>query len=178
MRKTYTRINVVGTSGSGKTFLSRVIAHRLNFIHIEMDELYWNKDWQPTPDDVFVRNIQKLLRDDEWVLDGNYSVTDDVKFARAQLVVWIDLPWYQTVFRVITRTVRRVVKNEVLWNANKESFRTSFLSKDSIILWTLKSNFLKRNKYVQTLDDPRYSDIKFIRLRSSREIAAFVDELI
>ena len=44
------RINVVGTSASGKTTFSRKLAERLNLTHIELDNLLWLDDWQETPD--------------------------------------------------------------------------------------------------------------------------------
>ena len=34
------RINVIGTSGSGKSTFSKELAGKLNLLHIEMDYLY------------------------------------------------------------------------------------------------------------------------------------------
>ncbi|HIA42625.1 MAG TPA: AAA family ATPase, partial [Gammaproteobacteria bacterium] len=35
------RINVMGTSGSGKTSVARRIAKKLNIPYVELDELFW-----------------------------------------------------------------------------------------------------------------------------------------
>ncbi len=45
------KINVVGTSGVGKSTLARRLAQILSLPYIEMDRLYWRPDWQGTPDD-------------------------------------------------------------------------------------------------------------------------------
>ena len=51
------RINVIGTSASGKTTFSRKLAERLNLTHIELDNLLWLDDWQETPDFEFFQKI-------------------------------------------------------------------------------------------------------------------------
>jgi len=45
------RINVVGTSGVGKSTLARHLAGRLAVPYIEMDRLYWRENWQGTTDE-------------------------------------------------------------------------------------------------------------------------------
>lgn len=47
------KINVVGTSGVGKSTLARRLAQELSLPYIEMDVLYWLPEWQGTPDDEF-----------------------------------------------------------------------------------------------------------------------------
>ena len=43
------RICVVGTSGSGKTYVARALAERLSLRYICNDEIIWRADWVPTP---------------------------------------------------------------------------------------------------------------------------------
>ena len=40
------RINVVGTSGSGKSTFSQVLANKLNYPYLEMDAMFWKPNWQ------------------------------------------------------------------------------------------------------------------------------------
>ena len=64
------RINVVGTSCSGKTTLARAIADRLAIPHVELDALYWAADWTPVPDDVFRDRVERAVTPKRWVVDG------------------------------------------------------------------------------------------------------------
>lgn len=47
------KINVVGTSGSGKSTVARQLAEKFSVPYIELDKLFWRQDWQGTPDDEF-----------------------------------------------------------------------------------------------------------------------------
>ena len=41
----YRRVNVVGTSASGKTTFARALAERLGVRHVELDALHWQSGW-------------------------------------------------------------------------------------------------------------------------------------
>lgn len=51
------RINVIGTSGSGKSTIARAIAERLDIPVYELDSLYWKPEWTETPDEEFLPKI-------------------------------------------------------------------------------------------------------------------------
>ena len=53
----YRRINIVGTSGSGKSTFGRQLAERLSIPYFEMDQLFWKAGWVETPGDVFMEKI-------------------------------------------------------------------------------------------------------------------------
>ncbi len=50
------KINVVGTSATGKSTFSRALAARLGLHYIELDNLFWLDDWQECPDEIFCQN--------------------------------------------------------------------------------------------------------------------------
>jgi adenylate kinase family enzyme len=52
------KINVVGTSATGKSTFSRALAEKLDLHYIELDNLFWLDDWQECPDEVFFAKIE------------------------------------------------------------------------------------------------------------------------
>ena len=60
------RINVVGTSGSGKTTMARNLAARLGVPHVELDELHWGPNWTEEPDELFRERVERLLVGEGW----------------------------------------------------------------------------------------------------------------
>lgn len=67
---------MVGSSGSGKTTVAKVLARRLGVPHIELDALHHGPGW--TVRDDFVADIDRMSATDAWVIDGNYSAVRDL----------------------------------------------------------------------------------------------------
>src|SRR5919205_2933822 len=103
------KIAVVGTSGSGKTTVARELARRLGVPHVELDALYHGPGWSETPAEEFRRRVAAATDGGGWVVDGNYdSKLGDLVLARADTVVWLDLPLRISLARVTLRTVGRI----------------------------------------------------------------------
>ena len=192
----YERINVVGTSGSGKSSLSRQIATHLDLPYIELDQLFWKANWTDTPDEEFFQKLRVALSADRWVLDGNYdrtrhikqdaphqtgratsNRTRHIKWTQVQTVVWLDLPLYLVFSRVLVRAMTRSLTGKELWAGNKETLRKTFLSRDSIILWSLTTHAKNRKRYAALSENDGYRHIRFVRLRSTKEVDEFVNNL-
>ncbi|HBI6861350.1 TPA: adenylate kinase [Enterobacter cloacae] len=174
------KINIIGTSGSGKSTLGRRIAEALAIPYIEMDRLYWRANWQGTPDDEFLATLEKALAaSPDWVLDGNYNRTRDVKWCDVDLVVWIDRGFSRTLWQAVTRAFRRAWHKQELWpgTGNRESFRRSFFSKDSIIIWTIKTWRSNRKRYEADMQNPQYAHILFLRITRRQEAEALITSL-
>ncbi len=160
------RINVVGTSGSGKTTMAANLATRLQLPHVEMDALYWNADWEGSPDPVFRERVAAALASDSWVIDGNYSRVRDIVWGRAQAVVWLDYALPIIMEQLLWRSVRRALTREELWGGNRESWCRSFFSRDSILVWALQSYKRRRRQYPQLLVAPEHAHLAVAHLRS------------
>ena len=168
------RINVVGTSGCGKSTVGKRIAERLNVPYIQLDELYWKPNWAESTDEELFPKLEKALSPDEWVLDGNYNRTTPIKWKRVQMVVYLDLPFRIVFYRIIKRSLRRGIRNEELWHGNKETLWKHLFTRDSMILWTIKRFTMNRKRYTELFEKPEYSHIKFVRLCSDKEVEDFV----
>lgn len=175
----YNRINVVGTSGSGKSTFSKRLAQILEYPYIEIDKIFWEPNWKSPTDEKFFSNLKKSLNRDQWVLDGNYTRSIFIKWEKVDLVIWLDYSFTRTFYQVLKRSLRRAYTQEEIWEgtANRESFKKSFLSKDSIIWWMLTTYKSVKIKYQEFLINPDYSHIKFIRLKSPKEAEKYLMSL-
>ncbi|NIY84142.1 AAA family ATPase [Vibrio hepatarius] len=173
------RINVVGTSGSGKSTFSRQLALALNCPHIEMDRLYWKKNWQGTSDEELLKKLSDALSAEHWVLDGNYNRTRAVKWKDVDTIVWVDYSFLRTLFQATTRAFHRCVSGKEIWpnTNNVETFSRSLFSRDSILLWTLKTYHSNRQRYVEDMANEDYQHIRFIRLSSPRMAQEFLQQI-
>ena len=173
------RINVVGTSGSGKSTAGRKLAAILEVEYIEMDALFWGPNWTETPDDQFFPKVEAALAGKEgWVLDGNYTRTIPVKWKEVDTVIWIDLPFWLNLMQSVTRALKRVRTQEEMWSktGNVETWGKLF-SKDSIVVWMIKVYWRNRQRNAKWFTAEEYAHINFIRLSSRREIKDFLARL-
>lgn len=97
------RILVTGNSGSGKSTVARALGAILDLPVIHMDRLYWNPGWVPTPDDEFEAKVAEAIAGDAWVIDGNYGRLMDMRVARADALIFLDLPRWLCTWRVLKR---------------------------------------------------------------------------
>jgi adenylate kinase family enzyme len=171
------RINVIGTTGSGKSTFSAQLAEALGHPCIQMDELFWKPNWTESKDDEFLPKVSAALKGDVWVLDGNFSRTSTIKFERADTIIWLDYSYSRTLFQLLGRTVRRALFRQELWpnTGNRESFYKSFMTRDSILIWFFRFYKQNRIKYLRLMDAPEYRHIRFVHLRSPKERGDFLE---
>lgn len=176
--QTMQKINVIGTSGSGKSTFSKKLSTALDIPYIEMDSIFWGKDWYWPKDDIFFSNLRIALSQETWVLDGNYSRTTAIKWKDVDTIIWIDFGFVRTLYQAFSRALKRLITQEELWpgTGNRESLQ-KLLSKDSIILWTLKNYKKTRIKYQKMMIEDRYQHIEFIQLTSPRACSVFLKRI-
>ncbi len=166
---TMKKINVVGTSGSGKTTFAKQLATVLKYPFIEMDQIYWGKNWSEQSDEAFFAKLNKQLASETWVLDGNYTRTIPTKWQNVDTLIWLDMGFFRTVFRAIKRAFSRAMSQQELWpdTGNTETWRQLF-SRKSMIWWTLKYYHINKAKYAKIFNDPKYQHLNKIRLKSPK----------
>lgn len=162
------RILVAGVSGVGKTTLARQVAAVLGVPHVEIDALFHGPDW--TPREQFLADVRELARREAWITEWQYSSARPLLAARADLMVWLDLPYFSVALpRVVRRTVRRRVRRDVLWNGNVEPPLWTFLTnREHIVRWSFSTRNTCR-ALMSRLERER-PDLPVVRLRSSRDV--------
>jgi len=170
------RINIIGTTGSGKSTLAIALSELLGYPYVQLDQLFWKSNWEETSDEELFPQLTKALSGEVWVLDGNFSRTNGIKWKRADTIIWVDFGYIRTFFQLLKRTITRVISRQELWagTGNRESFFKTFLSKDSILIWFLRCYHKNRIRYSELMQSTEYNHIEMIRLRNPNEIRSFI----
>lgn len=96
------RIYIVGPSGGGKTTLGRLLSEKLNIPHISLDEIaYPAQKERPLGERLAL--ISDLARKNSWITEGIYVDWTKKLLERANLIIWLDLPYLTTFLRVVKR---------------------------------------------------------------------------
>lgn len=169
------RVAIAGVSGSGKSTLARRLSVVLDLPYVEMDALFHGPDWTPLP--TFEAEVDAFVADDRWVTEWQYDYARPLLTARADLMVWVDLPFPVTLARVVRRTVGRRLRREVLWNGNREGpLHTFFTDREHIVRWAIQT----RNLYDERIPAvaAHRPDLVIVRLRTTREVDRWVREVV
>ncbi|HIK42023.1 AAA family ATPase [Thermoleptolyngbya sp. M55_K2018_002] len=170
----FQRIAIVGTSGTGKTTLAQQVGRQLGIAHIELDALHWEPNWTAAPSEVFRARVAEALAGDCWVADGNYSSVRDLVWGRADTIVWLDYSFGLVLWRSLRRAIWRSTSDVELWSGNRETWRQTFFSRDSILLWVLQTYHRRRREYPLLLSQPEYAHLSVVRVRSPQETRSWL----
>ena len=167
---------MVGNSGSGKSRLAAELAAALAIPHLELDGVFHQAGWQPLPRPDFRAAVAGFAAGDAWVIDGNYRAVQDLVWARADTVVWLDPSRARVMRQLGRRTLLRMVRRDELWNGNRESWTGLFRAapEKSILRWAWTQHVATRERYRQAQADPAHAHLEFVRLTTPAQVADFV----
>ena len=173
MSRSFKRILIIGPTGSGKTTLAVRLSRLADIPHIQLDLLRYESDWHEVSVNEFRDRVIAAAKTDCWIIDGNYSAVRDITWSLADLVVWLDYPLSVVLWRLLTRTIHRLVTTTKVGNGNREQLRRLF-GRRSIILWAIRSHSPLRKEYELKIEALRSDIPHVIRHRSPREAEKWV----
>ena len=78
----YSKIILVGNSGSGKSWLAKQIADTTGYPLYHLDVEFWQPGWVMTPREEKIERQRKMVSGDNWIIDGNYDSTMEIRYQR------------------------------------------------------------------------------------------------
>lgn len=171
------RIVIIGSSCAGKSTLAAAISEQTGLTHTQLDELHWLPDWVARDTNDFSQRVSDAAAKDRWVIDGNYKVVRPLLWRRATLIIWLNYSFPRVLWRSLKRSVHRIVTREVLYAGNRETFRKTFLSRDSIIWWVMTTFHEKRRRYEVLLQSDAVDHCEVLEFRHPHDAQALLNTL-
>ena len=97
------RVLVIGSPGSGKSTLATELARLTGLPLIHLDQQYWRPGWVEPPAEEWRRQLEEIIARDEWVMDGNYGGSLELRLQRADTVIDLEFPAWLCVLRILRR---------------------------------------------------------------------------
>ncbi|MFM1571866.1 adenylate kinase [Helcococcus ovis] len=86
------KVIVIGCSGSGKSTFSRKL-HEITQIPLyHLDMMYWNADKTTVDGNTLIERQNEVIKRDEWIIDGNYDSTMELRMNACDTVIFLDYP--------------------------------------------------------------------------------------
>lgn len=95
------RISIIGHSGSGKSTLAKKISHKFRIPHLHIDRIWFeagghkaagNREEKDRVGAVIKEKVEEFIKQDSWVSDGWYAHVQPAIAARADEIIFLDIP--------------------------------------------------------------------------------------
>ena len=86
------KVVIIGSDGAGKSTLARRLGAATGIEVFHLDKLYWKPNWTKTPKDEWLKTVENLLCKDEWIMDGNFGGTMEIRLAACDTAIFLDFP--------------------------------------------------------------------------------------
>ena len=109
---TFHRIRLLGATGSGKSYLAKVIADTSDLVHINLDKLIYEhspegKIIRKYPEQDRNNTLQKMLSHNRWIVEGTYYQNwATSSFEQADLILILNIPRHIRYWRIIKRAIQ------------------------------------------------------------------------
>lgn len=100
------RIMVIGCCGAGKSTFSKKLGQLTNLEVIHLDQYYWKPNWTESTPVEWRKTVEKLAEKPQWVMDGNYGGTMDLRIPKADTIIYLDYPTLKCLWRITQRTLK------------------------------------------------------------------------
>lgn len=141
-----------------------MLAERLGLPFIPTDGVYWRADWTPVASDDVREWVEGVAAREVWVLDGNFDAQRDVLWRRAELAVWLDLPWTVTVWRVVWRNLRWWASRRPVWSVGPMSLTKAWGG----VRHAARGHTLKRRVYPEYF--AAFPELEVVHIRSAKDL--------
>ena len=159
------KIMVIGCPGSGKSTFSRTL-HKLTGIPLfHLDMMYWNSDRTTVDIAVFREQLSNTLQKDEWIIDGNYGSTMELRLQACDTVIFLDYSLNVCLDGIKER--RGKARTDMPWIENEE---------DAEFIEFIKNyNSQSRPKVMELLD--KYSQKHIYIFKNRNEANKFLNQI-
>ena len=99
------RVAIIGPGGAGKSVFAEALGRASGLPVYHLDRYYWRPGWVRVDADEWRAVQAELIARPQWILDGNYGGTMEMRFAAADTVVFLDYSALTCVIGVVKRFV-------------------------------------------------------------------------
>ena len=107
------RVVILGPGASGKSLLATRLGKITGLPVIELDKIFWQPGLIATPPKEWIEVQQRLVQNDEWIMDGDLGPYDatEARLRAADTVIFLDF----SVIRCAWRAIRRSREQADFW---------------------------------------------------------------
>ncbi len=130
----YTKIHIIGGSGSGKSYLAKRLQKTYNLTHLDLDDIFWDNTCQhygqKADKKTRMTQLESFLKNNRYVIEGVYHNWLSQSFSCADIIIVLDVNIWRQSYYILKRFFRRKLKLE---QGKKESLKSLY----KLIKWNI-----------------------------------------
>ena len=161
------KILVIGSPGAGKSCFARRLSALLGIKLYHLDNIWHKPDGSQVTREAFDRCLEKILPLDEWIIDGNYHRTLELRVSACDTVFFLDVPTDDCLSGIRQRIGRS--RSDLPWT--EEDLDPEFEQ----YVKTFRAEILPKMK---TILDNLSNKVNFFAFGSRSEADEYIDNLV
>lgn len=161
------RIIVIGCPGSGKSTFSKQLHQLTGLPLFHLDLLNWNADRTVVEKHIFRKRLEDTVRQDAWIIDGNYGSTIELRLQACDTVFFLDYPLEVCLDGIVTR--RGQPRTDMPWVEAENEID------EALIEFIRNYNIVSRPKVMDLFN--KYADKKIVIFKNRREADQYLETL-
>jgi adenylate kinase family enzyme len=134
---------------------------------IHLDKEFWNAGWVQTPKDEWYSKQNELFTGGEWIADGNYDGSMDIRLSKADTVIFLDYNRLVCMCGVVKRFLKNIGRTRPdMAEGCREKIDYEFAK------WIWRFPYDSRPKILEKLS--KYDNFKLIVIKNRRELKNFI----
>lgn len=155
------KVMVIGCPGSGKSTFSRAL-HKMTGIPLfHLDMMYWNSDRTAVDKSIFYERLSGTIQNNEWIIDGNYGSTMELRLEACDTVFFLDYPLDICLNGIKER--RGKVRTDMPWIENEDEEDAAFIE------FIKNYNFQSRPRVMELLHKYSHKEIHIFKNRNDAD---------
>ena len=161
------KVIVIGCPGSGKSVLSRALHDITGLPLYHIDMICWHEDKTFLSREELIEKINEIGAADEWIMDGNYGATMELRMSLCDTVIFLDYPTEICLEGIMAR--RGKPRPDMPWIESADEIDEEFVES------VRNYNTVNRPAVMERLK--KFSDRNIIILKSRAEADEFLESL-
>lgn len=153
---------IFGRPGAGKSTFAFALSKKLNLPLYHLDKYFFEGKWKQRNYQEFLNDQQSIVNQDRWIVDGNQTKSFEMRYSKADLVLYFNYPRWLCYVRVFKR----------LFDKNSAIDDRAKGCREAVRLDLLKYMWSFEKRVAGKIDELRekYPNVQFEEIKNDRQL--------
>lgn len=161
------KVIVIGCPGSGKSVFARELNKKTGLPLYHLDMIRWRSDRTFISQEQMIEKIREIVLTDEWIIDGNYGSTMEMRMSHCDTIIFLDYPTEVSFDGIMSR--RGTVRSDLPWVEPVDEIDSEFIE------FVLNYNTVNRPVVLERI--AKFPDKELHIFKSREEAGEFLETL-